>query len=315
MGSDEEEQKDEEDEEETMQNANSFQVSGRASNSSSNRPKAIILWLGDRERLLSKPDSYTGLLDLARNAFTKEFEVFDTNELTFHFVPDWRKREVELDPSAFEHIHDRAILRVVVPPTAAALGSAPPPPPGTQGNNTRRLQKRLSAAVDKKKQPHAPKRLKTEPDDDDSALMKTIDLTSSAPNSPAQYSLSAQTQALNRAAKREASSSSLSSPSPSSPDSDEIPCLPCWQALCASGHIPSCHDKRTKCRWEDGLFEASPALRRAAADLLAETAGGSAHVVAEACGRCAGAEGDFYAGVFACGGEVSGRVGGGAEGG
>lgn len=112
--------------------------------------------------MFSKPDSYAGLLSHTRKTFNDLAHLEDA-DITFRFIQKWRPGEVELDESAFDHIHDQAVLRVIIP---SELSPAAP-----------RGIKRSESAVE---QDFPSKKLKTEEEvidltsDSESALARSV---------------------------------------------------------------------------------------------------------------------------------------------
>ncbi|KAK7735555.1 hypothetical protein SLS53_007468 [Cytospora paraplurivora] len=92
----------------------SFSYSCMISMASSRIP--IILALrGERDKLVSKPDTYSELLQLARKptVYLHQLQRFADKEITFQF--DWEGTDVDLDDSAFEFVHAKARLRIITP--------------------------------------------------------------------------------------------------------------------------------------------------------------------------------------------------------
>lgn len=71
----------------------------------------LIIIFGDRMRWLSKPADYTSLLECTRRLFL-DLQAIKDEEIIFCFKPEWFDKELELDDSTFQHVHDKAQLRI-----------------------------------------------------------------------------------------------------------------------------------------------------------------------------------------------------------
>lgn len=71
----------------------------------------IILIYGETRHLVPKPADYATLVDVARAKF-HELDGVATDNIAFHFTPEWFDTEVELDRGAFSEVHPRAVLRI-----------------------------------------------------------------------------------------------------------------------------------------------------------------------------------------------------------
>lgn len=72
---------------------------------------SLFLVMGKRKCLLSKPSDFAHLMEHARETFG-ELEGVADNEVTFSFTPESISEEVELHPSGFQFVHDKASLRI-----------------------------------------------------------------------------------------------------------------------------------------------------------------------------------------------------------
>lgn len=76
---------------------------------------AVILVAYDDEQephLIRKPENYPALLDHARRSFPELAAVQDT-DISFRFKPEGFNVEAKLDPSAYDSVQDRALLRII----------------------------------------------------------------------------------------------------------------------------------------------------------------------------------------------------------
>lgn len=71
----------------------------------------IILVYGESRHLIPKPADYATLIDVVRAKF-HELGGVATDNIAFHFTPEWFDAEVELDRGAFSEVHARAVLRI-----------------------------------------------------------------------------------------------------------------------------------------------------------------------------------------------------------
>ncbi|ROW00481.1 hypothetical protein VPNG_07952 [Cytospora leucostoma] len=83
----------------------------------------ILTLRGEPDKLVSKPDTYSELLQLARkpNIYFQQLQKFKDEEITFCFK--WDDRKVQLDESALKFVHARARLRIVTPEQAHSVRS------------------------------------------------------------------------------------------------------------------------------------------------------------------------------------------------
>lgn len=79
----------------------------------------IILIYGESRHLIPKPADYANLIDVARAKF-HELGGVATDNIAFHFTPEWFDAEVELDRGAFSEVHPHAVLRITATVSAPA---------------------------------------------------------------------------------------------------------------------------------------------------------------------------------------------------
>ncbi|KUI54609.1 hypothetical protein VP1G_10673 [Cytospora mali] len=87
------------------------------------RAPLVLVLCGEPDKLVSKPDTYVELLQLARKPkiFGHKLKNFNDEEISFRFK--WDDTEVDLDESAFEFVNARARLRIITPGQAAPIKS------------------------------------------------------------------------------------------------------------------------------------------------------------------------------------------------
>ncbi|GJC78211.1 hypothetical protein ColLi_01049 [Colletotrichum liriopes] len=74
----------------------------------------VIIVFENRRRLIALPDSYQSLIDKARDFFN----LSDSNaDLIVYFTPPFLDQEVELDPTAFDAVTDKCLLRLEETPS------------------------------------------------------------------------------------------------------------------------------------------------------------------------------------------------------
>ena len=83
----------------------------------------ILALRGEPDKLISKPDTYAELLQLARKPkiFFHQLRWFKDKDITFRF--NWKGVEVDLDDSAFEFVHAEARLRIITPGSTSSVKS------------------------------------------------------------------------------------------------------------------------------------------------------------------------------------------------